>query len=234
MASTWWDQAYSSIVKTPVKPNQQNQDWGAMRDAFRISTAEKGLNYELTRALSASATNDEKGLMQLSADLDRRNTLDLMAGEQKFKIEGLSVANALSKDYLAAEGAQSRANISAQGEQDRSLQQVQNEGAMGVANIKAGSDKYTADRSLQATESTNFANKYIAETQEKGATERTGIQESGATERTGMQLQSQERQIGLTGDENRKTISKQAEEDRYSVRDGREHAAGLATRMSRR
>lgn len=205
-----------------------------MRDAFMVSSAEKGLNYELTRALSASATNDEKGLMQLSADLDRRNTLDLMAGEQQFKIEGLKTANALSKDYLAAEGAQSRANISAQGEQDRSLQSLQNEGSSSVANIQAGAAKYGADRSLQATESTNFANKYIAETQEKGATERTGMQERGATERTGMSLASQERQIGLTGDETRKTVRTQAEEGRTSVAFEREHAAKLATSMTRR
>ena len=223
MATNWWDQAYSAIQKKPVEPDQRNQDWGAMRDAFMVSSAEKGLNYELTRALSASATNDEKGLMQLSADLDRRNTLDLMAGEQQFKIEGLKTANALSKDYLAAEGSQSRANISAQGEQDRSLQQIQNEGSMGVANIQAGASKYGADRSLQATESTNFANKYITETQEKGATERTG-----------MSLASQERQIGLTGDETRKTVRTQAEEGRTSVAFEREHAAKLATSMTRR
>lgn len=311
MATTWWDQAYAAIQKQPVQPNQQNQDWGAMKDAFLLSTAEKGLNYELTRALSAAATNDEKGLMQLSADLDRRNTLDLMAGEQKFKIEGLQAANDLSKDYLSAEGAQSRANIAAQGEQDRSLQYLQNTGAIdvakqqraaaeNVANTKASSDMYGADRGLDAAKAQAFAEQYVSEQQRAGAENvastqagaardvaRTqadaqrdvtvtegntardvaniqggfglqGIreQEAGETQRTGMNLASQERQIGLTGSEARLNIGKQGEESRktietegeqsrlnirtqgeeqrYSVRDEREHAAGLATRMSRR
>lgn len=299
-SSNWWDEAYAAIQKTPVTPTQQNNDWGAMRDAFLISTAEKGLNYELTRALSAAATAEEKELMGLSADLDRRNTLDLMTAEQMFKLEGLEAANALSKDYLSAEGAQSRANIAAQGDVDMGVQQLRNTGAENVATTQAGASMYDADQRLEGVRAQAFAEQYVAD-QQRGAAETVattqagaardvattqadaqvnvattqadasrdvagtqasaardvaaiqggfsleGIraQQAGETQRTGMALDSAERQIGLTGDqarstirtqgdESRQTILTEAEQSRRNIAFEREHAAGLATRMSAR
>lgn len=117
--TNWWDEAYNGILNWSVNPNQLNADRGVMQDAFQISAAEKGLNYDITSRLMQRSTADEKSLMQLSADLDRRNTLDLMTGEHGFKIAGMQEANRLSKDYLAAEGIETRRNYQTQGEEQR-------------------------------------------------------------------------------------------------------------------
>ncbi len=117
--TNWWEEAYNGVINWSVNPNQLNPDRGAMQDALQVSAAEKGLNYDITSRLMARSTEDEKSLMQLSADLDRRNTLDLMTGEHDFKIAGMQEANRLSKDYLAAEGVETRLGYQTQGEEQR-------------------------------------------------------------------------------------------------------------------
>jgi len=186
--ANWWDEAYSDITKWSVNADQLNKDRGAYKDAFQMNAAEKGLNYELTSKLMDKSTDQEKGMMQLSADLDRRNTLDLMTGEHNFKTAGMQEANRLSKDYLAAEGRETRATIGESGYQDRLKQEVVNRGASDVANIEGG-------YGLQGVRE----------------------QQRGETERTGMTLGSQERQIGLTGDESRRTIETQGEQSRRNI-----------------
>lgn len=117
--ANWWDEAYADITKWTVNEDQLNKDRGAYKDAFQANTAEKGLNYDLTSRLMRESTDQEKELMQGAADLDRRNTQDLMTTEHGFKIAGMQESNRLSKDYLAAEGFQQRESMAEQGYQER-------------------------------------------------------------------------------------------------------------------
>lgn len=117
--ANWWDEAYSDITKWTVNADQLNKDRGAYKDAFQANTAEKGLNYDLTSRLMRESTDQEKELMQGAADLDRRNTQDLMTAEHGFKVAGMQESNRLSKDYLAAEGFQQRESMAEQGYQER-------------------------------------------------------------------------------------------------------------------
>jgi len=143
--ANWWDEAYSDITKWSVNPDQLNKDRGAYKDTFQMNAAEKGLNYELTSRLMSQSTDQEKSMMQLSADLDRRNTLDLMTGEHGFKMAGMQESNRLSKDYLAAEGYQTRETLAEKGNQDRRVQEVVNRGASDVENIRAAASNYGQD-----------------------------------------------------------------------------------------
>jgi hypothetical protein len=143
--ANWWDEAYSDITKWSVNADQLNKDRGAYKDAFQMNAAEKGLNYELTSNLMDKSTDQEKSMMQLSADLDRRNTLDLMTGEHNFKTAGMQEANRLSKDYLAAEGRETRATIGETGYQERLKQDVVNKGAADVESIRAKASDYAQD-----------------------------------------------------------------------------------------
>jgi len=170
--ANWWDEAYSDITKWTVNADQLNKDRGAYKDAFQANTAEKGLNYDLTSRLMRESTDQEKELMQGAADLDRRNTQDLMTAEHGFKIAGMQESNRLSKDYLAAEGYQQRETLAEQGYQER--------------------------EKVKTT----------------GEEERRTAVTQGEQQREGLRTQ---------GDEQRRTTAFE-----------REHAAGLATRMSRR
>jgi len=117
--ANWWDSAYASIASWGVGGGQENKDRGAYKDAFEMRMAEKGKDYEMTQALMGHATGQEKELMQASADLDRRNTLDLMSAEHGMKTQGMQESHRLGKDYLAAEGFQQRESMAEQGFQSR-------------------------------------------------------------------------------------------------------------------
>lgn len=117
--ANWWDTAYQDIAGWDVPANQVNADRGAYRDALQMRLAEKGKDYEMTTSLMQHATGQEKDLMQASADLDRRNTLDLMSAEHGMKMQGMGESHRLSKDFLAAEGFQQRETLSEQGFQQR-------------------------------------------------------------------------------------------------------------------
>lgn len=188
--ANWWDEAYSDITKWSVNADQLNKDRGAYKDAFQMNAAEKGLNYELTSRLMRESTDQERGMMQLSADLDRRNTLDLMTGEHQFKMAGMQESNRLSKDYLAAQGYQERETLAEQGNQARRTQEVTNRGMTDVEGIRAAASNYAQD--------------------------------------------SESQRVGLKGREDRELVRTQGDEQRRTTSFEREHAAGLATRMSRR
>jgi hypothetical protein len=143
--ANWWDEAYSDIANWSVNADQLNADRGAYKDAFQMNAAEKGLNYDVTSRLMDKSSNQERETMQLSADLDRRNTLDLMTGENQFKIAGMQEANRLSQDYLAAEGAENRANLQEQGSQSRLTQETANRGMADVEAIRAAASNYGQD-----------------------------------------------------------------------------------------
>jgi hypothetical protein len=143
--ANWWDEAYSDITKWSVNSDQLNKDRGSYKDAFQMNAAEKGLNYELTSRLMNQSTDQEKSLMTLSADLDRRNTLDLMTGEHQFKVAGMQESNRLGKDYLAAEGYQTRETLAEQGNQSRRTQEVVNKGQSDVEGIRAAASNYAQD-----------------------------------------------------------------------------------------
>ena len=175
--ANWWDEAYSDITKWSVNADQLNKDRGSYKDAFQMNTAEKGLNYDLTSKLMNQSTDQEKSMVQLSADLDRRNTLDLMTGEHNFKVAGMQESNRLSKDYLSAEGFQTRETLAEQGYQDRASKQVENQGTYAVAREQRGAAENVA--------STNAAaERYGAEQQRYGAQDvantQAGAQRYGA------------------------------------------------------
>lgn len=199
--ANWWDEAYSAITQWSVGADQLNKDRGAYKDAFIANAAEKGLNYELTSRLMNESTAQEKDLMQSAADLDRRNTLDLMTGEHQFKMAGMQESNRLSKDYLAAQGYQERETIAETGNQARKTQEVTNKGALDVENVRAQSSNYAQDSESQRS-------KYAQD--------------------------AESNRVQLRGDEDRATIRTQADESRRNTAFEREHASGLATRMSRR
>lgn len=199
--ANWWDEAYSAITQWSVSADQLNKDRGAYKDAFVANAAEKGLNYELTSRLMNESTTQEKDLMQSAADLDRRNTLDLMTGEHQFKMAGMQESNRLSKDYLAAQGYQERETLAEQGNQTRRTQEVVNKGAVDVEGVRAQASNYAQDSESQRS-------RYAQD--------------------------AESNRVGLRGDEDRKTIRTQGDEARRSTAFEREHAAGLATRMSRR
>lgn len=188
--ANWWDEAYSAITEWSVNADQLNKDRGAYKDAFVANAAEKGLNYDLASRLMKESTEQEKELMQGAADLDRRNTLDLMTGEHNFKIAGMQESNRLSKDFLEAQGFQERETLAEQGYQSRRTQELANKGALDVEGVRSDASRYAQD--------------------------------------------SESQRVGLRGDEDRKTIRAQGDEARRNVAFEREHAAGLATRMSRR
>jgi hypothetical protein len=233
--ANWWDEAYSDIAKWSVNSDQLNKDRGAYKDAFQMNAAEKGLNYELTSKLMDRSTDQEKGMMQLSADLDRRNTLDLMTGEHNFKMAGMQEANRLSKDYLSAEGRETRATIGETGYQERLKQDVVNRGATEVAGIQgstqrdvasteAGAARYGADRSLQAAEAQAGAQRYGYEQQRQGATEVAGIQ--GSTQRDVASTEADAARYGA--DRSLQAAQAQAGAQRYGYEQQRQGATEVA------
>ena len=145
MSSNWWDEAYNAVTKWSTNTDQLNKDRQAYQDTFLMNAAEKGLNYDITSRLLNQSTEHERGLMQHAADLDRRNTLDLMTGEHQFKIAGMQESSRLSKDYLAAEGFQQRETIAEQGNQARRTQEVANKGMTDVEGIRAAASNYAQD-----------------------------------------------------------------------------------------
>lgn len=100
---TWWDKAYQDINNWSITEEQKNPDRGIYQDAFQMSMAEKGYDFDLQRAMTNELAGHERGMMTLSADLDRRNTMDLMGAEHGWKIAGMETQQRLGKDYLAAE-----------------------------------------------------------------------------------------------------------------------------------
>jgi len=188
--ANWWDEAYSDITKWSVNADQLNKDRGAYKDAFQANAAEKGLNYELTSRLMNQSNEQSNKEMQLAADLDRRNTLDTMAGEHQLKVSGMQESNRLSKDYLAAQSYQERETLAEQGNQARRTQEVTNRGMTDVEGIRAAASNYAQD--------------------------------------------SESRRVNLKGQEDRETLRTQGDETRRTTAFEREHAADLATRMSRR
>jgi hypothetical protein len=100
---TWWDNAYQDIKNWSITEDQKNPDRGIYQDAFQMNMAEKGYDFELTKAMNNEMAGHERGMMTLSADLDRRNTMDLMGAEHGWKIAGMETQQRLGKDYLAAE-----------------------------------------------------------------------------------------------------------------------------------
>jgi len=170
--ANWWDEAYSDITKWSVNADQLNKDRGSYKDAFQMNTAEKGLNYDLTSKLMNQSTDQEKSMVQLSADLDRRNTLDLMTGEHNFKVAGMQESNRLSKDYLASEGFQTRETLAEQGFQDRASKQVTNQGTYAVAREQRGAAENVA--------STNAAAERYGAEQQRAAAEGVAGTQAGA------------------------------------------------------
>lgn len=134
----WWDAAYADITGWSVGADQANRDRGAYKDAFQLRMAEKGKDYEMSTALMQHATQQEKELMQSSADLDRRNTLDLMSAEHGMKMQGMQESHRLSKDFAAAEGFQTRENLAEQGFQQR--EGVKTEGEQTRLNVEKQGD----------------------------------------------------------------------------------------------
>jgi hypothetical protein len=221
--ANWWDEAYSDITKWSVNSDQLNKDRGAYKDAFQMNAAEKGLNYELTSKLMNQSTNQEKSLMSLSADLDRRNTLDLMTGEHRFKIAGMQESNRLGKDYLAAEGFQTRQNLAEQGYQERRTQETVNKGMTDTEAIRAGASKYAQDseskRSTYAQDAETKRSTYAQDAESKRST----YAQDSETRRVSLKGQEDRETIRTTGDEERKTYSYQRDTDadravRYSRR----------------
>jgi hypothetical protein len=212
--ANWWDEAYSDITKWSVNADQLNKDRGSYKDAFQMNAAEKGLNYELTSRLMNQSTDQEKGMMQLSADLDRRNTLDLMTGEHGFKVAGIQESNRLSKDYLAAEGYQARESMAEKGYQDRMGQQVTNQGAYAVAREQRGAAENVA--------STNAAAERYGAEQQRAAAEGVAGTQAGA-QRYG-------------ADRNLDVANAQAFAERYvsdQQRQGAENVAGTQAQAQR-
>lgn len=183
--ANWWDEAYSAIQNWSVDADQRSKTRQSDRDTFMLAMAEKGKNYELTSKMMRDSTDQEKELMQGSADLDRRNTLDTMAAEHNFQIAGLQESNRLGKDYMAAEGYQQRESLAEEGYQKRELQRVTNEGQRDVSSIQAAASNYGQDSETTRNRETNQS----AERQRRIA---------GDEER---------RTIRTTGDENRRNVA---------------------------
>lgn len=217
--ANWWDEAYSDIANWSVNADQLNADRGAYKDAFQMNAAEKGLNYDVTSRLMDKSSNQERETMQLSADLDRRNTLDLMTGENQFKIAGMQEANRLSQDYLAAEGAENRANLQEQGTQSRLTQETANRGMADVEAIRAAASNYGQDAETSRTNIQADTAKYAQQEESR---------------RVGLQGEQDRLSIGARGEQDRATVSRTAEEQRKTGISDREHAANLAVRYSRR
>lgn len=127
---SWWAKAYADVGNWAIKEEQVNPDRQAYQDSFKMSMAEKGLNYELSKGMSTHLNEQERGLMTLSSDLGRRNTIDIMGAEHGFKTAGMETSQRLAKDYLGAEtdsdvrktqetGYQGRLGMAEQGYQER-------------------------------------------------------------------------------------------------------------------
>jgi len=268
MAGNWWDEAYKHIQSNwSINADQQNKDRQAYQDSFMMNTAEKGMNYELTSRLLQQSTDHERDLMGAAADLDRRNTLDLMTGEHNFKLAGMQESNRLSKDFLAAQGYQERETMAEQGNQARRTQEVQNKGMADVEGIRAATANYAQDsesRRVGLAGQENRETARITGEQDRlgyrvqGEEQRAGIRTTGEEERLnigargeqdrmGYRVQGEEQRAGIrtTGEEERLNIGARGREERAGIRTTgdetrrttafeREHAAGLATRMTRR
>jgi hypothetical protein len=98
---SWMRDAYDSVVAwgKDLPKSQVNPDRGAYIDALVTSTASKYVDSEINKDLFGFAADKQTKLMEA----DRDNTKDLMATEQKFKLEGMGESNRLSKDFLGAQ-----------------------------------------------------------------------------------------------------------------------------------
>lgn len=193
-----------TIANWNIGVDQRNPDRGAYRDAFMMSTAEKGVNYDLASRLMDQSVNNEMNLTRQAADLDRRNTLDLMSAEHGFNLQGMKTSQALAKDYAYAQGNIQSNLIKTEGEQAR----------LNIRETTAGQ---------------------IATIGATGTQERLGMKTAGEEQRKGIVTTGEQERlnIGARGEQDRSTITRQAEEGRRSVEHEREHAASLATRMTR-
>ena len=113
----WMRDAYDSVVAwgKDLPKSQVNPDRGAYIDALVTSTASKFVDTEINKDLFGFAADKQTKLLEA----DRDNTKDLMAAEQKFKLEGMGESNRLSKDFLGAQTESEIAKTRVTGQENR-------------------------------------------------------------------------------------------------------------------
>jgi hypothetical protein len=215
--ANWWDEAYSAVQNWSVNANQLNPDRGAYQDAFTMNAAEKGLNQDITTKLMDKSYNQDLGKMQSSADLDLRNSKEMMATENTFKIAGMEKASQLSLGYLAAESAEGRTTLKEQGNQSRQLQEVTNTGMKDVEGIRAAASNYSQDQANRRVGLQGEQDRRNYATQ--GEEQRRGIVASGEQERLNIGTQGEEQRRGIvtSGEQERLNIGAQGEEQRKGL-----------------
>lgn len=217
-------------------PGTNRQDY---RDALHLQTVSQGREFMLGAGLMGVNSNIERQLMEDSANLDRRNTLDLATAEHGFNMESLRNTADLNVRQTRVEGEESRATT-----------QLQESGATERAKISAEGQLASAK---EGTEQARIS--------DRGATERAGMGYASAEKQIGL-TGSQERQttamgilgqvggrysdqngntydfgrgtIGETGEQSRQTIRTQADEERRTMAFDRANAARTAIANSRR
>lgn len=139
---SWYQSAFQDIMNWTVNPASQNPNRGADRDAFQMSMAAAGAQNQMTQEN-----------MQLGADLDLRNTQQIMASEHGYNLANMTHANELAKDYLQNEtastvrqqqesGLQQRLGIQETGFQER--QTVAEQGYQTRANTRVSGQENRA------------------------------------------------------------------------------------------
>ncbi len=220
----WMEAAYQGVIDWNVSNTQQNPDRGAMKDALQASTAGKYVDYELSKGMVDQATESEAKLMQLSADMDQRNTANLMAKEHQFNTEGMKLSNELSKDYLGAETGSEIAKIGATGEQQRVLQETVNKGSTDVANIGADAQKFgyqaQADAAKYGADAQKEWTQYTADSNKTVGLAQTEADKYGAdkTSQASMYGADKSSQASMYGADASKTVGlAQTEADKFAA-----------------
>jgi hypothetical protein len=203
----WMEAAYQGVMDWNVSNDQVNPDRGTYKDVLQSSTASKYSDFLLTQGMMETAADKEAKLMQVSADLDRKNTLDLMTAEHTFKTEGMKTSNDLSKDYLQADTYSKLAQIGETGNQQDRIQRTTNQGTRDVANIQREASNYAQDAETGRTASTN-------QSMERriglaGTEDRASRVTQGEQDRLGYRVQGEEQREGIRtqGDENRRYLA---------------------------
>jgi hypothetical protein len=133
--ANYWDDALTAIQSWTIDDSQANPDKGAWKDAFIISTAQAGMQYEFDTAKDAQQTNNQISLINALGAVEKQNTEAASAQTFNQNLAYMTQSQALAKDYLGFESQQGRLNIAEEGFQARQLQQVTDAGALDRAKL---------------------------------------------------------------------------------------------------
>jgi hypothetical protein len=196
------DDASAVIKSWTDAPGTNRQEY---RDALHLQTVSQGRDFQLGAGLLGLNSNLEKDLMTTSADLDRRNTLDLATAQHGFNREVIGDMSEANLREIRETGAQDRAKTAMTEAGSTRRTEIATQGSVDVAKEGTKQADVTARYGYEGQVGAAREGTRQAEISARANLSGEQLRQRGETQRAGMGYQSAERQIRLTGDEGRQS-----------------------------